>query len=152
MASPPHRINYPDTMSNFNERLERESKTYRPSIDGDKMLAPDFAASEFACDDGTDVMLVHPALVRLVQTIRDNVAAPVTITSAFRTAAHNAKIGGADNSRHMYGLAADIVTPAATPNEVAAMAEDLGAGGVGRYDDFTHVDVWGSDRRWDRRS
>ena len=33
---------------------------------------------------------------------------PVTITSAYRTPAHNAKAGGAKFSQHLYGRAADI--------------------------------------------
>jgi len=37
-------------------------------------------------------------------------------------------------------------------NTVADFAETLGVGGIGRYDTFTHVDVWGWNRRWDNRS
>lgn len=135
----------------FHGHAEEESEIYRPSIHGENALAPDFSVGEFACSDGTDVLLVHLALVELLQAVRDEVGAALYLTSGFRTAAYNKKIGGADDSRHMYGLAGDVVTPAAPPEEVAQIGEDLGAGGVGRYDDFTHLDVWGQDRRWDRR-
>jgi uncharacterized protein YcbK (DUF882 family) len=136
----------------FHGHAEEDAKIYRPSLHGEEAISPDFTVGEFACSDGTDVMLVHLALVELWQAVRDEVGAAVYLTSGFRTAAYNKKIGGAENSRHLYGLAGDGVTPAATPEEVAQIGEDLGAGGVGRYDDFTHLDVFGSDRRWDRRS
>jgi len=139
-------------MTDFHGHAEEESDVYRPSIDGDRSLAPDFTVAEFACSDGTDVLLVHLALVELLQAVRDEVGAALHLTSGFRTAAYNDKVGGADDSRHMYGLAGDVVTPAAPPGDVAQIGEDLGAGGVGRYDDFTHLDVYGSGRRWDRRS
>jgi uncharacterized protein YcbK (DUF882 family) len=35
---------------------------------------------------------------------------------------------------------------------VADWANEEGFGGVGRYPDFTHVDVHGSERRWDKTS
>lgn len=38
--------------------------------------------------------------------------APPLITSTDRTVAHNRAVGGLDNSKHLYGLAADIVPPA----------------------------------------
>lgn len=139
-------------MSDFNERSKTSSRPYRVSTQGDQQVGPHFAVREFACSDGTDVLLLHPALVQLLEAIRAEWGRPVTVTSGFRTGAHNSKIGGADNSRHLYGLAADIVIPNVAPDTVADVADDLGAGGVGRYEDFTHVDVWGSRRRWDRRT
>lgn len=39
--------------------------------------------------------------------------APPRITSTDRTPAQNARVGGVENSKHMYGLAADLV-PAPT--------------------------------------
>jgi uncharacterized protein YcbK (DUF882 family) len=139
-------------MGSFNRRKEAESRVYRPSLDADRTVTSNFQIGEFACSDGTDVMLLHPALPILLEELRANWGRPVHVNSGFRTAAYNDKIGGADDSRHLYGLAADIVIPNVPPDEVATLAADLGAGGVGRYDTFTHVDVWGTDRRWDNRT
>jgi len=50
----------------------------------------------------------------------------------------------------MYGLAADVKVQGKTPSDVADWADRHGFGGVGRYESFTHLDVFGQDRRWDR--
>ena len=139
-------------MSTFNDQYESGADTYRVSLHGHQKASAHFKVEEFACADGTDVLLIHPQLIDLLEELRANWGRPVTVNSGFRTAAYNDKIGGADDSRHLYGLAADIVISGVPPDEVATLAADLGAGGVGRYDTFTHVDVWGSDRRWDNRT
>jgi len=40
--------------------------------------------------------------------IRRAAGAPITVTSGFRCAKHNARVGGAQTSRHMIGCASDI--------------------------------------------
>ena len=68
---------------------------------------------------------------------------PVNINSGFRTASHNKKVGGAEQSQHLYGMAADIAVTGVKPEDVADYAEKLlpGTGGIGRYKGFTHIDV-----------
>ena len=66
--------------------------------------------------------------------------------------AANKKVGGAKYSQHVQGKAADIVISGVTPYEVAKYAESLGAGGIGLYNSFTHVDVRPGKSRWDQRS
>lgn len=128
------------------------SRVYRVSTQGDTGVALHFRAKEFACTDGTDVLLIHPALPPLLEDIRSHFLSPVHITSGFRTHAHNDAVGGAENSRHLWGMAADITVDDVPPDTVADFAEALGVGGLGRYDTFTHVDVWGQNRRWDNRT
>jgi len=129
-----------------------QSRPYRASTQGDVCVAPHFCVSEFACRDGTDVLLIHPALPDLLEDIRAHFLAPVRITSAFRTHAHNDAVGGAKDSRHLWGMAADITVDGVPPATVADFAETLGVGGLGRYDTFTHVDVGSRGRRWDNRT
>ena len=60
-------------------------------------------------------------LCRLAQTlelVRVAVGKPLIINSAYRSPAVNAAIGGAKNSQHMRGLAADIKVAGMTPYEV----------------------------------
>ena len=59
----------------------------------------------------------------------------MTITSAYRTPAHNAKAGGAKFSQHLYGRAADIRVQDVSVEDVAATPKSLmpDRGGVGRY-------------------
>ena len=80
-------------------------------------------------------------MVSYLQQIRDWAGKAVTINSGYRTASYNEKIGGAKNSYHVKGQAADIVVSGKTPLEVAKKAEDLGMKGIIKYDSFVHVDT-----------
>ena len=132
-------------------------RQYSLAKDGAKLLAPDFRVREFRCKDGSDEILVDEALVLLLQCIREHFGKAVTITSGYRTPAHNAKAGGTRFSQHLYGLAADIRVQGASVEEVAACAERLlhGCGGVGRYPakagraaGWVHVDTRAEKARW----
>ena len=66
-----------------------------------------FKASEFACPCcGKNLM--SQQFVDLLQTIRDKLNLPMKINSGFRCEKQNKKDGGAVNSAHLKGLAADI--------------------------------------------
>jgi hypothetical protein len=65
----------------------------------------------------------------------------IHINSGFRTVAYNTKIGGAADSMHQYGLAADISVRDFTPNQVAEAAKYCGFSGIFRYPGHTHVDL-----------
>lgn len=132
-------------------------RQYSLAKDGNRKLAPDFKVREFRCKDGSDEILVDEALVLLLQCIREHFGKAVTITSGYRTPAHNAKAGGTRFSQHLYGRAADIRVQGASVEEVAACAERLlhGCGGVGRYPakagraaGWVHVDTRAEKARW----
>lgn len=114
---------------------------YYVSKVGKCRISRNFRVREFACKDGSDKVLIEDELVELLQKIRDHFAAPVIITSAYRTAAYNKKVGGAPYSKHMSGMAADIKVEGATPKQVAQYAERIGCKGIGQYSTFTHVDT-----------
>lgn len=112
-------------------------------------LSPHFNRREFACKCGCGMSNINLQLVERLETIRGYFNAPVTINSACRCPAHNKKVGGAPNSQHMQGIAADIVVKGVPPAEVAKFAEAFWmSGGVGRYKTFTHVDVRMGCARW----
>ncbi len=129
-----------------NHRIE-DALAYNLSAEN-VQLETNFRLREFACNDDSSAVLVHPRLCGLVQRVRDRFGASIRINSGYRTGAHNKIIGGSRNSRHLYGMAADIVVTGVPPSEVADYADEIGVGGVGRYEDFTHVDVYGQNRRW----
>lgn len=66
--------------------------------------------------------------------------APITINSGFRSIAHNSNVGGASNSQHMYGIAADIVISGTSVGQAIGHAQTSGFSGIIRYGTFTHVD------------
>ena len=129
-------------------------KEYSLKKDGTKKIAPNFYVREFACQDGTDKILIAEELVTHLQSIRKHFDSPVIINSSFRTTEHNKSVGGSLNSQHMLGTAADITVKGVTPILVAQYAEFLlgKSGGLGLYGAFTHNDVRAMRSRWDQRS
>lgn len=129
-----------------------EINAYSKAKDGAKKLSTNFSVKEFACSDGSDAVLVAPRLVMVLQSIRSRFGQPVTINSAYRTPQKNAAVGGAAQSQHCYGTAADIVVKGVAPAKVAACARELMPdwGGVGIYErqGFTHVDVRETRADW----
>ncbi len=113
----------------------------------DIRLSPNFTLAEFACR-GDGSVKIDPELVRKLQQLRDRVGKPVVITSGYRTPAYNKTVGGAAQSQHLYGKAADIIVEGMSPATVANHAEAVGFGGIGRYSTFTHVDVRAIKARW----
>ena len=124
--------------------------SYSLRKDGETYLSPDFQVKEFACRDGSDKIMISLRLVHILQCIRDHFGKPVTVNSAYRTEAYNAKVGGAKASQHLRGTAADITVNGVAPSAVVAYAETLlpNTGGIGRYQTFTHVDVREGKARW----
>lgn len=126
--------------------------TYSKAKDGSKKLSQNFQVKEFACKDGSDPILIAPELVTILQAIRSHFGKPVVINSAYRTPQYNARkdVGGAPQSQHCYGTAADIAISGVSPKDVAAFAENLlsGRGGIGIYAGFTHIDTREVKSRW----
>ena len=112
-------------------------------------------SDEATCD--TDVVLLDDELVVLLQCIREHFGKPVHITSGYRTAEHNAAVGGSKSSQHLLGRAADFYVEGVDVAAVAAYAETLlpGKGGIGRYPPrkgracgWVHLDTRSTKARW----
>ena len=128
----------------------RAVKEYSLKKDGNKSVSDHFLIKEFACNDGSDNILISPDLVDLLEYIRCHFDRPVIINSAYRTAEYNKKIGGVANSQHVLGTAADIVVQGITAAAVYSYADQINpTGGVGKYATFTHVDVRDGRARWE---
>ena len=132
-------------------------KEYSLAKDGAKSLSPAFKVREFRCRDGSDANMIDQTLVVLLQCIREHFGKPITITSGYRTAAHNKSVGGAKSSQHLLGRAADIQVAGVSVEDVASYAEALMPdwGGVGRYPikpgrarGWVHVDTRPNKSRW----
>jgi len=70
-------------------------------------------------DEWSEVNLVKLA-TSVLQPIRDSWGKPIVVSSGFRCQTLNTKLGGANNSDHKYGAAADIH---ALPNDKASNKE-----------------------------
>ena len=132
-------------------------QAYSLSKEGYKQLRPHFRVREFRCRDGSDPVFVDDELVALLQQIRQHFGTPLTITSGYRTPAHNKACGGAAYSQHLYGRAADFKIAGVGPDTVAAYAETLlpDRGGIGVYppktgraEGWVHIDTRPEKSRW----
>ena len=140
-------------LTRWNRHRPHDSQAWNLLSDGTQtQVTEDFKLYEYQCNDGTPILLIHPALSEMLQSLRDHFGVPVELNSAFRTYAYNDTIeGSAEQSRHLWGMAADPVVQGVPPREVTNWAEAHDVGGIGYYHDFTHLDVQGRNRRWGPR-
>ncbi|MBZ6078916.1 YcbK family protein [Microvirga puerhi] len=107
--------------------------------------------------DAGEAVWVDPLLIETlarINVLADRLigSATITITSGYRTIRHNSAVeGAAQNSFHTRGQAADYQIAGITAPACAQLAAMVGAGGIGLYDSFNHVDT-GPDRTWDQQS
>ncbi|MDD2806770.1 MAG: DUF882 domain-containing protein [Elusimicrobiales bacterium] len=93
---------------------------------------------------------MDPRLAVLLSSIQRQLGGrSISLTSGYRSPRHNKMVGGADDSMHTHGKAADIRIAGYNYAQVGAAARSAGAGGVGFYPckRFTHVDT-GPARSW----
>lgn len=109
-------------------------------------LSPHFSAHEFVDHESGHRFGPPAELVQVLERIRSLRPGPLTIVSGHRCCGHNAAVGGAPESRHIHGDAADIPPGRATTAEAAS----AGAVGIGSKAGWAvHVDVRpGAPARW----
>ena len=109
--------------------------------DGETNITPNFKVREFRSKCGSDTVIIDTDFIKnKLQKIREHFNKPISITSAYRSAEHNAKVGGGKNSFHLSGEAFDITVKDIPLLEVAKYAESIGIQGVIVYNDFIHLD------------
>lgn len=107
---------------------------------------------ELACKDGTPYpsqFILDGRIFRLAAVFEDIRALyrkPITILSAYRTIAHNKKVGGAEHSQHLYGRALDLKPPTGISiekfyNDIKRNSNYMGIHGLGKYATFVHIDI-----------
>ncbi len=94
---------------------------------------------------GTAVRYLMQLCEDVLEPLRKHLGKPLKITSGFRSPSHNAAIGGAKNSLHTTGMAADVAV-GGIPEQVkaAAFLSKLDeVGGIGLYESkgIVHVDI-----------
>lgn len=109
-----------------------------------------FRVQEFKCYDGSRTVFVSPRLVKLLDRLRCGMRCAIYVNSGYRTPSHNKTVGGAANSMHMYGAAADIRPANGDLAKLHELAKEIMAntGGIGVYKTFIHVDVRDKKARW----
>lgn len=118
--------------------------------------SPHLSWAELACRDGTSYPTKWratraAALASAFESVRLACGnQPLKVLSGYRTAAWNAKVGGAVASQHIHGRALDLHPPAGMSLRAFARlvrASSLAAGihGIGYYSTFVHIDVRPTD-------
>lgn len=109
----------------------------------------------FRCHHTNQVHPIDPDLYLLLDRLRQSLGAQsrrFELVSGFRSEDYNRLLRQkssqvAKKSYHLLGMAADIRLEGVPLTSIHQAAQRLKAGGVGRYDDFIHVDV-GPVRSW----
>jgi len=121
-------------------------------IDRKHKLSENFTLGEFLHKgvevDSLPVYIIQnlTKLARELQKVRTKIGKPFVITSGYRTPAHNKAVGGAKNSWHMKGLAADFQVKGMTADEAREAIGDWN-GGVELGIPWVHLDL-GPKRRF----
>lgn len=123
-------------------------------------LTENFSLPEFASKDGAafpeEVKTNLAELAKNLQVLRDHFGRSVTVTSGYRSPAHNVRIGGASDSFHVRGMAADLQIKGVTPRlvynaiELLIKSGKMKEGGLGLYSGWVHYDIRGRKIRWDK--
>ena len=113
-------------------------------------LSKHFDRKEFACKDKCGFNTVDAELIAILEDLREKFQRPVRVNSACRCKKDNARVGGAKNSQHLTGKAADITVDDISPMGVYSYLTGKYPErfGIGRYKTFTHVDSRSNKARW----
>lgn len=126
-------------------RIIKMVQKYSLKIDGEKLITKNFKVREFRCRDGADEIFIDLRLVDILQKVRDHFNKPVVVTSGYRTENHNKNVGGAKNSYHLLGKAADLFINGVKAEEIAKFLANQNILGIGLYinrsQEFVHVDT-----------
>jgi uncharacterized protein YcbK (DUF882 family) len=110
-----------------------------------------FRRDEFECKCGQcGFAAVDAELLEVLTDIRETYGRPVKITSACRCESHNKKVGGAKESMHTRGMAADIQVEGYSPAKIEQylLGKYPNKYGIAASTTFTHIDVRSTPARW----
>jgi zinc D-Ala-D-Ala carboxypeptidase len=105
-----------------------------------------FTPRELACK-GTGKLKINFKFMDCMDILRSRFGRPISLLSAYRSPYHNARVGGAPLSRHLYADAGDIPIIGMDKFLIERIARETGFTGFGYYRTFLHVDL-GRKRTW----
>lgn len=112
-------------------------------------LTKNFNKSEFACKCGCGKDNINVDIANIAQAVRDYLGVAVRVNSGVRCEKHNKAAGGAANSYHVQGLAADLSCKLGAQTIFLATANLYAKGKIPKLQycqwykkkDFVHLDV-----------
>ena len=107
-------------------------------------LSEHFRRDEMECACGCG-MVPTPEFMQWIEGLRKAFGSPMLITSGARCAKHNEDVGGAPDSMHVKGLAADVRVAGAAAFKLIGLAHLWGVKGLGVKQHgptrFVHLDI-----------
>lgn len=90
------------------------------------------------------------AIARVFGDVRERYGSPIAVTSGYRPPKVNAAVGGAKRSRHLAGLALDLVPVDGNVERLFVTCQAVkGVTGIGKANNFIHVDArFGARALW----
>lgn len=111
-------------------------------------ISENFSRVELACKCGCGQDTVDAELLAMMQDLR-NAFGSIVVSSGNRCTEYNKQIGGADNSQHLRGRAADLHFTGVKLDDVAGyINEYYPETGMGVYGSFIHLDSRNYKARW----
>jgi zinc D-Ala-D-Ala carboxypeptidase len=118
----------------------------------DIQVSENFKLREFQCKGRNccnGAVKLDSKLLAKLQAMRTEAGQPLVVNSGYRCPVHNRAIGGANQSQHLEGKAADIrVQNISMADQIKLVEKHFkGQGGIGYASSYTHVDT-GPAREW----
>ncbi len=88
-----------------------------------------------------DKFEIDPELVNKLEDLRTAIGLPIKITSGYRSKDYNTRVGGAKDSQHLYGKAADIMVDGLNSRQLQAVAKKVGFAYTQVYSNKPHLHV-----------
>ena len=130
-------------------------KTYSFKKQGNVYCSKHTQVKEMRCKDGTDTVLVDEALMNLIEKLFAKLnCSKYIISSGYRTASHDKKVGGDGKGYHTKGMAVDACFydkngKLISAKIVCCVAQDLGFKGIANISNkyqYVHLDSRTSGR------
>ena len=116
-----------------------------PHFTLEELTRSQYAARKGLSNDPDDSIIANlKRLAALLEQVRAEIGKPIIVTSAYRSPAVNAGIGGSKNSQHMFGCAADIRALSMSPDDLmlSITSSDIKYDQLIReFDSWVHISV-----------
>jgi len=111
-----------------------ESVTLPQTDNFDNQLSKNLSVKEITCKCGCGFNILHPKMINTFQALRDYINKPIHITSGCRCPEWNLKVGGVNESAHIYGMALDMYVNGLSARQFGEIIKRAEKSGVFGYD------------------
>jgi len=99
-----------------------------------------FTRAEMECKCGCKGTPTAEFMTKL-DSLREKFGKSIKVSSGYRCLAHNTAVGGSKTSKHIEGIAVDILCNNPEKFQLVKLAIEMGFGGIGIAKTFLHLDT-----------